>query len=147
MLRRLAKIYSYAMHPFLIPIYVMVVLLFCPTVYSYYPFKGKLYLLWVVTLFSLILPILTITLVKRFSRLYFRHLTRKQFYVMSILICSICYLLCAITFMGVPSLLIFRKMIVVGGYTPLHYTSEGIIEVGAIPFLLDASILDKALAD
>ena len=41
----------------------------------------------------------------------------------------------------------FRKMIVVGGYTPLHYTSEGIIEVGAIPFLLDASILDKALAD
>ena len=96
MLRRLAKIYSYAMHPFLIPIYVMVVLLFCPTVYSYYPFKGKLYLLWVVTLFSLILPILTITLVKRFSRLYFRHLTRKQFYVMSILICSICYLLCAI---------------------------------------------------
>ncbi len=41
----------------------------------------------------------------------------------------------------------FRKMIIVGGYTPLHYTSEGIIEVGAIPFLLDASILDKALAD
>ena len=41
----------------------------------------------------------------------------------------------------------FRKMIIVGGYTPMHYTSEGIIEVGAIPFLLDASILDKALAD
>ena len=41
----------------------------------------------------------------------------------------------------------FRKMIVVGAYTPLHYTSDGIIEVGAIPFLLDASILDKALAD
>ncbi len=112
MLRRLAKIYSYIMHPFLIPIYVMVALLFCPTVYSYYPIKGKLYLLWVVTLFSLILPMLTIALVKRFSRLYFRHLTRKQFYIMSILICSICYLLCAITFMGVPSLLIFRKMIV-----------------------------------
>ena len=41
----------------------------------------------------------------------------------------------------------FRKMIIVGGYTPMHYTSEGIIEVGAIPFLLDVSILDKALAD
>jgi len=29
---------------------------------------------------------------------------------------------------------------------PMHYTSEGIMEVGAIPFLPDASILDKALA-
>jgi hypothetical protein len=41
----------------------------------------------------------------------------------------------------------FRKMMIVGGNTPMHYTSEGVIEVGAIPFLLDASILDKALAD
>ena len=32
-------------------------------------------------------------------------------------------------------------------YPLMHYTSDGIIEVGAIPFLLDASILDKALAD
>ena len=111
-LRKIAKIYSFVLHPFLIPIYVMAALLFCPTVYSYYPIKGKLYLMWIVTLFSLILPVLTIALVKRISRLYFRHFTRKQFYVMSIMICSICYLLCAITFMDVPSLLIFRKMIV-----------------------------------
>ena len=41
----------------------------------------------------------------------------------------------------------FRKMIIVGGYAPMHYTSDGIIEVGVIPFLLDTSILDKALAD
>lgn len=41
----------------------------------------------------------------------------------------------------------FRKKIIVGGNTPMHYTAEGVIEVGAIPFLLDATILDKALAD
>ena len=41
----------------------------------------------------------------------------------------------------------FRKMMIVGGYTPMHYTEDGIIEVGAIPFLLDASILNRALAD
>ena len=41
----------------------------------------------------------------------------------------------------------FRKMIIVGGYVPMHYTSDGIMEVGVIPFLLDTSILDKALAD
>lgn len=110
MLRRVAKIYSYAMHPFVIPIYLMVALLFTQTVYSYYPIKGKIYLLWIVALYSLILPILSIALVKRLGRLYMRHFTRRQFYIVSILICAICYLLCAITFMDMPSLLIFRKM-------------------------------------
>ena len=101
------------LHPFVIPIYVMVALLFTQTIYSYYPIKGKIYLLWVVTLFSLIIPVLSIALIKRLCRLYLRHLTRRQFYIFSILVCSICYLLCAITFMDVPSLLIFRKMAVV----------------------------------
>ena len=41
----------------------------------------------------------------------------------------------------------FRKMMIVGGQSPMHYTADGVIEVGAIPFLLDKSILDKALAD
>ena len=41
----------------------------------------------------------------------------------------------------------FRKMIILRGSDPLHYTGDGIMEVGAIPFLLDETILDKALAD
>lgn len=31
--------------------------------------------------------------------------------------------------------------------SPIHFTGDGIMEVGSIPFLLDKSILDKALAD
>ena len=41
----------------------------------------------------------------------------------------------------------FRKMIIVRGNDPLHFTGDGIMEVGSIPFLLDKTILDKALAD
>ena len=41
----------------------------------------------------------------------------------------------------------FRKMIILRGSDPLHYTGDGIMEVGAIPFLLDETIIDKALAD
>ena len=41
----------------------------------------------------------------------------------------------------------FRKMIIVRGNDPLHVTGDGIMEVGSIPFLLDKTILDKALAD
>ena len=38
-------------------------------------------------------------------------------------------------------------MLIVRGYDPPHFTGDGIIEVGVIPFLLDHSILDKALSD
>ena len=41
----------------------------------------------------------------------------------------------------------FRKMIIVKGYESPRFTPEGVIYVGAIPFLLDESILDRALAD
>ena len=41
----------------------------------------------------------------------------------------------------------FRKMMIVGFQEPLHTRSDGILQVGAIPFLLDKTILDTALAD
>lgn len=41
----------------------------------------------------------------------------------------------------------FRKMIITRGNDPLTFTSDGIMQVGAIPFLLDETILDKALSD
>jgi len=41
----------------------------------------------------------------------------------------------------------FRKMIVTRGNDPLTFTGDGIMQVGVIPFLLDESILDKALSD
>lgn len=41
----------------------------------------------------------------------------------------------------------FRKMVVTAGYSSPRMSEEGIIHVGIIPFLLDASILDNALKD
>ena len=41
----------------------------------------------------------------------------------------------------------FRKMMIVSGYAPPHFTHDGILEVGVIPFLLDKKILDTALSD
>ena len=39
----------------------------------------------------------------------------------------------------------FRKMVITNGYASPRLSDEGIIFVGIIPFLLDESILDKAL--
>ena len=41
----------------------------------------------------------------------------------------------------------FRKMVVTSGYSSPRVSDEGIIYVGVIPFLLDATILDNALSD
>ena len=41
----------------------------------------------------------------------------------------------------------FRKMVVTSGYSSPRVSDEGIIYVGVIPFLLDATILDNALRD
>ena len=41
----------------------------------------------------------------------------------------------------------FRKMVVTAGYSSPRVSEEGIIHVGIVPFLLDASILDNALKD
>lgn len=41
----------------------------------------------------------------------------------------------------------FRKMIIVKGSDPLQFTGDGIMQVGVVPFLLDETILDKALSD
>jgi len=41
----------------------------------------------------------------------------------------------------------FRKMVVTAGYSSPRVSDEGIVHVGVIPFLLDASILDNALRE
>ena len=39
----------------------------------------------------------------------------------------------------------FGKMVITSGYSSPRVSEEGIVHVGVIPFLLDSSILDKAL--
>ena len=41
----------------------------------------------------------------------------------------------------------FRKMVVTADYSSPRVSDEGIVHVGVIPFLLDASILDNALKE
>ena len=47
MLRNLCKIYSYLLHPYLVPLYIVTVMLFGATTYAVLPLRLKFYLLWV----------------------------------------------------------------------------------------------------
>ena len=102
------------MHPFMIPIYVMVLLLFSNTIHSYYNLKVKIYLLWNVSLYALILPALTLALLKRLRRLRNRRLSKREYTIIALLVSASCFILCAITMMKAPSLSIFRKIAMAG---------------------------------
>ena len=114
MLNRAAKIISVVFHPFLLPIYVMLILLFTETVHSYYPWKVKVYLLWNVSLYSFLLPTLTLALITRLYRLRNKRLSKRAYTIIALLVGATCYILCAITMMKAPQLAIFRKIAMAG---------------------------------
>lgn len=102
------------MHPFVIPIYVMVILLFADTVHSYYPLRIKFYLLWNVALYAMVLPGLSLGFLKHLQRKRGKRLSKKHFIVIALLIGAVCYMLCAMTMMRASSLVLFRKIAVAG---------------------------------
>ena len=116
MLNKIARVTSWVLHPFLIPIYIMVILLFTGTVHSYYSWKVKTYLLWNVTLYSLILPTLALALIKRLRRLSSgtKRISRKEITIIALLVGGACFVTLAITMMKYPALAIFRKMALAG---------------------------------
>ena len=109
-MKRIAKILSNILHPFLIPIYTEAVLLFSGTIYALYPSRLKLYLIWAVVLYAAIIPMLTMALLKRIQRLRGSEIQRRHKLTVMMFVCAICYLLYAITMMRSPSLILFRKI-------------------------------------
>ena len=60
MYKKLSNGISWVLHPFLLPLYLIVVLLTL-TVFAHYPANVKFYLLWVVVLYAMIIPCLLYT--------------------------------------------------------------------------------------
>lgn len=94
----------------LIPIYVVALMLFTDTIYRFYPMRLKLYLMWAAILYSTVLPLLTIALLKRMQRLRGQEIPRRYRMTIVSIIGACCFLLYAITMMRSPSLILFRKI-------------------------------------
>ena len=62
MYRKLSNGISWALHPFLLPLYMIGVLLTL-TVFAHYPSGVKIYLLWVVALYAIIIPLLALVVI------------------------------------------------------------------------------------
>lgn len=98
------------MHPFLVPIYVVALLLFTQTIYAFYPMRLKVYLMWVVVLYSTVLPVLSYELIKRLYRLRGLKILRRNKVMVMMVVAACCYVLFAVTMMRSPSLVLFRKI-------------------------------------
>lgn len=112
MTRSIPRILSAVFHPLAIPSYVTLALLYADAAYSFYPARVRIYILWVVALYSLIIPSLCAVILRRLRRSGMLRLDRRRATVLPLLVGAICFMLCAINFQKVPSLMLLRKVAV-----------------------------------
>lgn len=110
MYTRLARCLSFALHPFLVPLYLMLTLLFARTAYSYYPAGIKVYLIWVVTLFTMVIPVLALMVLRSLGKLKDYRIATRHERILPLAIGFVCYLLCAMTIAKIPSAFLLRRM-------------------------------------
>ena len=93
-----------AVAPFFVPLYMMLVLLFTRTVFSHYALGVKIYLVWVVVLFTLVLPALSLVVLRALGRLADYRIDRRRDRYLPLALGALFYLLCALTLVKVPRL-------------------------------------------
>lgn len=105
---RLAQGLSWALHPFLMPLYLMT-LLMTMTLFARYPAGVKFYLWWVVALYAVIIPVLSLGVLRSLGRLSDFRIESRRERMLPLLIGTVCYILCAITLSKLPSAIFLRK--------------------------------------
>lgn len=106
---RLSKFVSVLLHPLVVPIYVMILLLFGPTIFSGYTLQLRGYLLLVVTLYATVIPILTVALLRATGRIADCRFDDRHERLWPLAVGTLCYLLCTLTVARIPSALLLRK--------------------------------------
>ena len=111
---RLSKIASVVLHPFLVPLYMLLLLLLAGTVYSLYPLKVKIYLVWVNLLFTMIIPALVMALLKSYRKISDADLSRRRERIIPLLAMIVCYTLCAVSIAKIPSAQMLSRFMFAG---------------------------------
>lgn len=108
MYTKLSNGISWALHPFLQPVYLVVVMLTL-TAFSLYPLGMKFYLLWVVVLYTMIIPLLMLGVLRSLGRISDYRVDERKERVLPLLLGVACYVLCAITISKIPSADFLRR--------------------------------------
>ena len=106
---RLAHALSWGLHPFLLPLY-LVALLLTATAFAHYPGSLKLYFVWVTTLYALLIPGLSLGVLRRAGRISSYRIDDRHERIWPLAIGTVCYILCALTLGKVPAAGFLRKV-------------------------------------
>lgn len=109
--KKLSAGISWGLHPFLLPIYMMAMLL-TMTTFAHYPSNVKFYLLWVVVLYAVIIPVLALGVLRSLGRISDYRVDDRRERMLPLLVGALCYILCAITIAKIPSAMFLRKFMV-----------------------------------
>lgn len=109
--KKIATALSWILHPFLLPVYLMAVML-TMTTFAHYPPNVKFYLMWVVALYAIIIPVLSLGVLRSLGRISDYRIDDRRERLMPLLIGAICYVLCAITIAKIPSAIFLRKFMI-----------------------------------
>lgn len=109
--RRAARGISTLLHPFWVPIWIILTLLFSDTLFAHSSLMMRLYLLGVVALYGLLLPLLGLFLMRSVGWLKDLRLAEPRQRRLPLLMGVIFYLLCALTLSRIPSAYLLQKAI------------------------------------
>ena len=109
-----SRIVSLVLHPFMLPLYMLAVLLWGNTAYALYPPRFKFYLSWVVALYTLAIPALAVALLKTTGRIESWHVDSRRDRVLPLVIGTLCYIACAATVGRIASAEILRRIMLAG---------------------------------
>ncbi|WP_295936958.1 hypothetical protein [uncultured Alistipes sp.] len=108
---KISNIASWVLHPFLLPLYMIAILL-TVTVFAHYPPSVKFYVLWVVALYAVFIPVLALGVLKSLGRISNYKVDDRRERLIPLLVGAICYILCAITIAKIPSAVFLRKFMI-----------------------------------
>lgn len=109
--RKIANTLSWVLHPFLLPVYLMAVLL-TMTTFAHYSTQVKFYLMWVVALYAIVIPFLALGVLHSLGRISSFKVDNRRERWLPLAVGIVCYVLCAITFAKIPSAIFLRKFMV-----------------------------------
>ena len=102
---KIAQLVSYILHPFVVPLYLVIVLLYANSSgLAMLPPKTKLYTLWIAVMYCMVSPMLSIGLMHSLGIVKSLKLNTRKDRIMPLVVGVVCYILSAITIAKIPEL-------------------------------------------
>lgn len=105
-----AKIISFLLNPLFVPSYMLLILLYADSAFALYPPQFKIYLIWVVVLYTLIIPAISLGILRTAGRISSFDVDNRDERALPLLLAGVCYILCAMTIGRIHSAELLRRI-------------------------------------